>query len=81
MGIVVVDICDANFMSTIDVEGILESEYPEVSVLSSDCLSFCGMCRLKPYAMVNGKRISGKTPEECLNKIREAIEEELAFYL
>ncbi len=80
IGIVVIDVCDANLMNTLDLEGILESEYPEVSVLTSDCLSFCGLCRLKPYVLVNGKRIHGKTPEECLDKIRKAIEEELAFY-
>jgi hypothetical protein len=30
--------------------------------------------------MVNGKRVFAKTAEECLIKIREKIEEELAFY-
>ncbi|KAB8129384.1 DUF1450 domain-containing protein [Gracilibacillus oryzae] len=80
MGIVVVEICDSNLMNTIDIEGIIESEYPEVAVLINDCLNFCGLCRLKPYAIVNGKRIHGKTPEEALAKIRQAIEEELAFF-
>ncbi|WP_163539976.1 DUF1450 domain-containing protein [Gracilibacillus sp. YIM 98692] len=80
MGIVVVEVCDSNLMNTIDIEQIIESEYPEVAVLINDCLNFCGMCRLKPYVMVNGKRVHGKTPEETLEKIRKAIEEELAFY-
>lgn len=80
IGIVVVEICDSNLMNTIDLEGIIESEYPEVAVLVSDCLSFCGLCRLKPYAMINGKRIHAKSPEECLEKIRKEIEAELAFY-
>ncbi|WP_066185833.1 MULTISPECIES: DUF1450 domain-containing protein [Gracilibacillus] len=80
MGIVVVEICDSNLMNTLDIEHIIESEYPEVAVLISDCLSFCGLCRLKPYALVNNQRVHGKTPEETLDKIRKAIEEELAFY-
>ncbi|WP_226035518.1 DUF1450 domain-containing protein [Aquibacillus saliphilus] len=80
MGIVVVEICDGNLMTTIDLEGIIESEYPEVAVLTSDCLSFCGLCALKPYALVNGKRIFAKNPEACLEKIKKAIEEELAVY-
>ncbi|WP_089740413.1 DUF1450 domain-containing protein [Gracilibacillus ureilyticus] len=80
MGIVVVEICDSNLMNTFDIEGIIESEYPEVAVLINDCLNFCGLCRLKPYAMVNGKRIHGKTPEETLDKIRKTIEEELALF-
>ncbi|MCT2534395.1 YuzB family protein [Aquibacillus koreensis] len=80
MGIVVVEICDSNFLLSLNIEEIIESKYPEVAVLFNDCLGFCGLCRLKPYAMVNGKRIHGKTPEECLEKIKEAIEAELAFY-
>jgi uncharacterized protein YuzB (UPF0349 family) len=77
---VIVEICESNFITKLDLEGILESEYPEVSVLETDCLSFCGMCAGSPYAMVNGKRVFAKTPEECLDKIREQIGQELAFY-
>ncbi|MFD2045320.1 DUF1450 domain-containing protein [Ornithinibacillus salinisoli] len=80
MGIVVVEICDGNAITTLNIEEILEKEFPEVAVLTSDCLSFCGLCRVKPYALVNNKRIHGSTPEDCLNKIREAIKEELAIY-
>lgn len=80
MGIVVVEVCDGNTITTLDIEAILEEEFPEVAVLTSDCLSFCGLCRVKPYAIVNNRRIFGKTPEECLDKIREAIKEELAIY-
>ncbi|NKE06672.1 DUF1450 domain-containing protein [Mesobacillus selenatarsenatis] len=80
MGIVVVEICDASLITLLDIEGILESEFPEVAVLESSCLSFCGMCAKKPYAIVNGKRIFAKTPEECLELIREHIEMELALF-
>ncbi|WP_071394308.1 DUF1450 domain-containing protein [Bacillus tuaregi] len=81
MGIVVVDICESSFINEVDVETILETEYPEVAVISNDCLSFCGMCAKRPFAFVNGKPIFAKTVEECLRLIRERIEEELAFYL
>lgn len=80
MGIVVVEICDSNLINALDIEKIIESEYPEVAVLINDCLNFCGLCRLKPYALVNNQRVHGKTPEETLAKIRKAIEEELAIY-
>lgn len=80
MGIVVVDVCDANAITSLDIEGILEAEYPEVAVLISDCLTLCGLCRIRPFALVNNKRIFGKTPEECLANIRKAIEEELAIF-
>ncbi|HLS06534.1 MAG TPA: DUF1450 domain-containing protein [Bacillota bacterium] len=80
MGIVVVEVCDGNVLATVDVEQIIESKYPEVAVLMSDCLTYCGLCRIRPYALVNGKRIVGKSIEECLNNIYKAIEKELAIY-
>ncbi len=80
MGIVVVEICDGNLITKIELEQILEAEFPEVAVLENTCLSFCGMCAKLPYAIVNGKRIFAKTPEECLEKIRKQIEVELAIY-
>ena len=80
MGIVVVDVCDANAMASIDIEKILEGKYPEVAVLINDCLTYCGLCRIRPFALVNGTRVVGQTVEECLNKIYEAIEKELAIY-
>ncbi|HLS20868.1 MAG TPA: DUF1450 domain-containing protein [Bacillota bacterium] len=80
MGIVVVEVCDGNLMATIDVEHIIESKYPEVAVLISDCLTYCGLCRIRPYALVNGKRIVGKSIEQCLENIFQEIEKELAVY-
>ncbi|WP_087974070.1 DUF1450 domain-containing protein [Oceanobacillus rekensis] len=80
MGIVVVEICDGNAITTLDIESIIETEFPEVAVLMNECLSFCGLCALRPYALVNNKRVSAKTPEECLDKIREQIKKELAVY-
>ncbi|MBM6619540.1 DUF1450 domain-containing protein [Bacillus suaedaesalsae] len=80
MGIVVVEICDGSLIKQIDIESIIESEFPEVAVIESSCLSFCGMCARSPYAIVNGKRIFAKTVEECLELIRNRIKEELELY-
>ncbi len=80
MGIVIVEVCEASLINAIDLEEEIESVYPEVAVIKSECLSYCGLCRLKPYAMVNNKRVFAATAEECLVKIKEKIEEELAFY-
>lgn len=80
MGIVVVDVCQSNRLATIDIEDVLESEFPEVAVIINDCLSICGLCARTCFAQVNGKIVHGKTIEECLDKIREAIKKELAMY-
>lgn len=80
IGIIIVEICESNLLSTIETEGLLEAEYPEVSVITSSCLSFCGLCRLRPFAIVDGRRIKGKDVTDALNNIRQAIEEALDFY-
>lgn len=79
IGIVVVEICTNNLLMLYAVED-LEFKYPEIAVLQTDCLGFCGLCRLSPYAIVNGKRIIGKTAEECLEKIENAIQAELKAF-
>lgn len=81
MGIVVVDICSANVITTLNIEEIIEKEFPEVAVVFYSCLNFCGLCANSPYALVNGKIVHGKTPEQCLDNIREQIKKELAVYL
>jgi len=80
MGIVIVDICSSSLIHAQHLEKILEEEYPEVAVLESSCLSFCGMCARLPYAIVNGKRVFAKTQEECIELIKQQIEEELALF-
>ncbi|GEN46374.1 DUF1450 domain-containing protein [Alkalibacillus haloalkaliphilus] len=80
MGIVLVEICDGNLMTEVDLEGIIESEYPEADVIENTCLNQCGMCAVRPFALVNNRRIFGKTPEQCVEKIKKAIDEELAAF-
>ncbi|HEX6594045.1 MAG TPA: DUF1450 domain-containing protein [Bacillota bacterium] len=77
-GLVMIEVCEGNELNTLDIEDILESEYPEVAVLINECLSFCGLCRVRPFALVNNKRVFGKTREDCLNNIYKAIKKELA---
>ena len=80
MKIIVVEVCDANLFTTLDLEEIIEGEFPEVAVIINQCLSFCGLCKAVPFAIVNNKRVFGTTPEECLDKVKIAIKEELAIY-
>ncbi|WP_435925725.1 DUF1450 domain-containing protein [Paenibacillus sp. DYY-L-2] len=79
MGIVVVEVCDSNLMSALELEQ-LEEEYPEIAVLRLDCLNLCGLCKIRPYAMVNGKKVFAKTTEECISLIRQTIEQELKAF-
>ena len=58
MGIVVVEVCDGNAITTLNIEEIIEAEFPEVAVLMNECLSFCGLCRVRPYALVTTNAFS-----------------------
>lgn len=80
MGIVIIDVCSANAITSIDIESIIEKEFPEVAVLINDCLSYCGLCARSPYAHVNGTLIYGKTVDSCLENIIIAIKKELAIF-
>jgi uncharacterized protein YuzB (UPF0349 family) len=78
LGIVLVEICEGSLIHTIDMEAELESQYPEVAVISNECLMSCGLCAYSPFAIVNGKRVFAKTAGACMEKIKARIDAELA---
>jgi len=80
MGFILVEICDNNLLATIDLEGIF-SDRPEVAVLRYECLNLCGLCSIRPYALINGERVFAKTVEECIAAIKQKVDEELEQYM
>lgn len=76
LGIVVVEVCTRNQMN-IDKLDEIEDKFPEVAVMRTDCLNHCNLCRARPYAFVNEKRVFEKTPEECMETIEKTVEAEL----
>lgn len=75
LGMILIEICDYNLLTPEHLEKI--ARHPEVAVMSYDCLNICGMCSLRPFAIVNGQRIFAETVEDCLAKIERKVEEEL----
>ncbi|MDQ0268511.1 uncharacterized protein YuzB (UPF0349 family) [Cytobacillus purgationiresistens] len=78
MGLILLEICDLNLLTETILEELL-AQYPEVAVMSYECQNLCGLCKLRPYALVNGQRVSGKNIEECVTNIKVKIEEELSL--
>ncbi|GIQ67181.1 DUF1450 domain-containing protein [Xylanibacillus composti] len=76
LGIIVVEICDRNALALEALEE-LETKYPEVAVIRTNCLNMCNLCRARPYALVNERRVYAKTPEACIEEIEVLIKEEL----
>lgn len=79
MGIVIVEVCDVNPASGLDLER-LEEEYPGVSVMRTSCLSNCSQCAAVPFAYVNGEILAAEGKDELLRLIKQAIEAELAAW-
>lgn len=80
IGIILVEVCDRNSIITSRLHE-LEEVYPEVAVLETNCLNMCNMCRARPFALVNGKRVYAKTSELCIEEIKRLIQVELdEFY-
>lgn len=78
MGIVIVEVCESNFISQLNLES-LEALYPGVSVLRTDCLSKCGVCQYNAYAYVNGQIVFAKDVQTCFERIQAKVEEELTM--
>lgn len=78
-GLVLVEVCDSNRLNT-DAVDELEARFPEVAVLHSDCLSNCALCKVRAYALVNGRMVYATTVDECLQSIEREIQAELEKY-
>ncbi|KEO84406.1 DUF1450 domain-containing protein [Tumebacillus flagellatus] len=76
MGIVIVEVCDVNPASALDLEQ-LEEDNPGVSAIRTPCLSNCTMCASTPYAYVNGELIAHEDRETLWTMIKAAVEQEL----
>lgn len=79
MGIVIVEVCDVNPASGLDLEK-LEEEYPGVSVIRTPCLSNCAQCATIPYAYVNGEILAREDKEALWAEIKREIEQELQAF-
>lgn len=79
MGIVIVEVCEVNPSSALDLEQ-LEEEFPGVSVIRNQCLSNCAMCATTPFAYVNGELLTNADRQELLALIRAEIQRELSAW-
>ncbi|WP_188623135.1 DUF1450 domain-containing protein [Caldalkalibacillus thermarum] len=70
----IVEFCQTNLASgTQRVKEELEKD-SNIDVVEYDCLGYCVDCAAYPYALVNGKIVTGKSTKDLLNKIRAEIE-------
>ncbi|UCZ52537.1 YuzB family protein [Bacillus shivajii] len=75
----IIEFCVSNLASgTQKVKEELEKD-PNLDVIEYGCLSFCGQCAMKKFALVNGEMVTGETNEELLTNIYQFLEENPMF--
>jgi uncharacterized protein YuzB (UPF0349 family) len=57
---------------------ILERD-PNLDVIEYGCLGHCGICAVTLFALVNGERVTGNTPDELVENIYQYLEENPMF--
>lgn len=57
---------------------ILERDH-NLDIIDYGCLRHCGICAVTLFALVNGERVTGKTPEELVENIYRYLEENPMF--
>jgi uncharacterized protein YuzB (UPF0349 family) len=64
----VVDFCNGNLLAFgMETMQTLREQRPEWNVSRYGCLTNCGECAVRPFAIVDDEIISAQTPEELLD--------------
>ncbi|MBM7097021.1 YuzB family protein [Bacillus sp. H-16] len=75
----IIEFCVSNLASgTQEVRERLEKD-PNLDVIEYGCLSFCGQCARKRFALVNGDVVTGETNDELYDNIYKHLEENPMF--
>ncbi|KEO83209.1 DUF1450 domain-containing protein [Tumebacillus flagellatus] len=73
---VTLDFCNGNLMSfTQELFLSLREEHPEWNISKYGCLTNCGECAVRPFAILNDDIVAAETPEELRTKLLERIEQ------
>ena len=74
-----IEFCMSNLASGSQrARAVLEKD-PNLDVVESNCLSYCGHCDDRLYALVEGEIVTGEEPENLVNRIYEFLEENLVL--
>lgn len=79
LGLVIVEVCSRNEVNTSTLERFSE-EHPDIAVLQEECLNNCELCALRPFAYVNGDTATGRTPEDCIGRIKKFADRAMSAY-
>ncbi|MGZ4032248.1 MAG: DUF1450 domain-containing protein [Tumebacillaceae bacterium] len=72
---ITIDFCNGNLMSfTQELFLQLREEHPEWKVSRYGCLTNCGECAVRPFAIVNDEIVAGQDIEEFRVKLFAEIE-------
>ncbi|KGX89623.1 hypothetical protein N781_07625 [Pontibacillus halophilus JSM 076056 = DSM 19796] len=75
----IIEFCMNNLASGSERARELLEKDPELDVIEYGCLSHCGLCAQSLFALVNGDRVTGETPEELVENVYKHMEENPLF--
>jgi uncharacterized protein YuzB (UPF0349 family) len=75
----IIEFCISNLTS--GSQAVLEKleKDPNLDIIEYGCLGYCGRCYESLYALVNGEKVIGETPDELVNNIYQFLEENPMF--
>lgn len=73
---VTLDFCNGNLMSfTQELFLSLREEHPEWNISKYGCLTNCGECAVRSFAILKDDIFAAETPEELRTKLMERVEQ------
>jgi uncharacterized protein YuzB (UPF0349 family) len=72
---VTLDFCNGNLMSfASELLQSLREEHPEWNISKYGCLTNCGECSVRPFAILNDDIVAAESVDELRAKLLDAIE-------
>lgn len=65
--------CPNNFKKKLNETKTAVKQLSDVQVMENKCLNYCGQCIVEPFAIVNGKGVFCKKPDELYPAIQEKL--------
>ncbi|WP_462411121.1 YuzB family protein [Neobacillus sp. Marseille-QA0830] len=76
---IIVEFCVSNLANGAQQAFEKLKKDPNLDVIEYGCLSYCGKCARTLYALVDGKVVTGNTPDELVEHIYQHLETTSAY--
>lgn len=75
----IIEFCINNLASGSQKAKEILDKDDDLDVIEYGCLSHCGLCAQSLFALVNGERVTGETPDELVENVYNYLDENPMF--